>query len=63
MRTPTPTLTPAERDAIAEAADTLDALWELDAARSMRNGIYGMEYEHNSPAPILPALLAREPAG
>lgn len=52
-----PKLTTEQREALEDAITQLDALWELDAERGLRDGHGGMEYERTSPVPILQAML------
>lgn len=47
----------ADTEAIREAAAASDALWSLDEARGMADGLGGMEYMRRSPAPRLRRIL------
>jgi len=51
------TFTETETAALREAVKNLDALWELDAERGMRDGQGGAEYWRLSPAARLRELL------
>lgn len=45
-----------ERQLLREVADELDAYWDLDAARGLRDSRDGAEYRRISKAPELRAL-------
>jgi hypothetical protein len=53
------TLTTDDVLALDEAADTLDALWDLDADRGLRDARGGAEYERESLAPRLREIAER----
>lgn len=50
-------LTTEELAAISDAVDILDELWRLDAARGLRDGLGGSEYQRTSTAPALSSVL------
>lgn len=52
-------LGPDDLAAITDAADQLDAAWDFDAARGLRDARGGAEYGRESPVPRLRALLKR----
>ena len=47
-----------ERAALYDAIEQLDALWDLDAKRGLRDERGGAEYQRMSVAPILRRMLA-----
>ena len=56
---PTYALTAGDVDTLDAAADALDALWNLDAARGLVDGLGGAEYERVSLAPRLRSIAER----
>jgi hypothetical protein len=54
--------TPNEAEALQSAADQLDALWNLDAERGLRDSPGGSEYQRLSPANTIRRMLDEESA-
>lgn len=50
-------LTKEQREALEDAITQLDAQWEFDAQRGMRDGWGGSEYRNQSPVLVLQAIL------
>jgi hypothetical protein len=54
-----PRLSPDDLAALGRAAEQLDAAWDFDAARGLRDQRGGPAYQRESPAPRLRALAQR----
>lgn len=53
-------LTQEQKQTIRAAADELDAAWDFDAARGLRDSRPGSEYERRSLAPKLREIAEEE---
>jgi hypothetical protein len=54
--------TPEERDTLLFAAETLDDLWDFDASRSQREARGSVEYEEESTAVKIRAIIEGPPS-